>query len=161
MSDLSAVIRLSSTRELTSRGYCSFAYSNLLLVAGDTLMNIKITLRNGDTVTIPSRGESAESWLVNVRRSGQKYTPVGNTSYLTEDILNAVDEKPRKDCEACGENTRSQSSSSLCAVDFYSALSIKTHTSERTRLLVLSVRSMKSSAFTPGWSFASILSAFA
>jgi len=58
-------------------------------------VNIKVTLRNGDIVTIPSYGESAKSWLVNVKRSGQKYTLVGNTSYLTTDILEAVDEKPR------------------------------------------------------------------
>jgi len=46
-------------------------------------------------VTIPSRGETAESWLINVRRSGQKYILLNNTSFLTEDILDAVDEKPR------------------------------------------------------------------
>jgi len=53
-------------------------------------------MRNGDIITIPSSGETAESWLVNVRRSGQKHTLVGDTSFLTADILEAVDEKPRK-----------------------------------------------------------------
>jgi hypothetical protein len=60
-------------------------------------VNIKVSMRNGDTVTIPSsKGETAESWLINVRRSGDKHTLVGNVSYLTADILGAVDEKSRK-----------------------------------------------------------------
>ena len=58
-------------------------------------MNIKVTIRNSNPVTIPSRGETAESWLINTRRSGQRYTTVGNTTFLTEDILDAVDEEPR------------------------------------------------------------------
>jgi hypothetical protein len=59
-------------------------------------MNIRVSLRNGHSVTIPSRGETAESWLTNIRRSGDKYTVLGNTSYLTADIIGAVEEKPRK-----------------------------------------------------------------
>lgn len=58
-------------------------------------MNIKITIRNSNPVTIPSNGESAESWLRNTRRSGGKYTTLNNTTIRTEDILDAVDEKPR------------------------------------------------------------------
>jgi hypothetical protein len=36
-------------------------------------VNIKVTLRSGDIVTIPSHGESAKSWLNNVRRSGSTH----------------------------------------------------------------------------------------
>jgi hypothetical protein len=58
-------------------------------------MNIKVTLRNGDMLTIPSHGESAKSWLNNVRRSGEKYTTLNTTSVLTEDIVDAADERLR------------------------------------------------------------------
>ena len=58
-------------------------------------MNIKFTMRNDDTVTIPSNGKTAEDWLGNIRRSGEKYTVLGNTIYLAEDIVDAVDEKSR------------------------------------------------------------------
>ena len=58
-------------------------------------MNIKILIRDGGEVRIPSNGESAKSWLNNVRRSGDKTVLVGTESLRTEDIMDAVDGKPR------------------------------------------------------------------
>jgi hypothetical protein len=57
-------------------------------------MNIKVILRDGGEVRIPSNGEPAKSWLNNVRRSGEKTIPVGTTSFRVKDIMDAVDEKP-------------------------------------------------------------------
>jgi hypothetical protein len=57
-------------------------------------MNIKVILRDGDTVTIPSHGESAKSWLANVRRSLEKQVTLNTTAVLTADIVDAFDEKP-------------------------------------------------------------------
>jgi hypothetical protein len=58
-------------------------------------MNIKVILRDGGEVKIPSNGESAKSWLASVRRSGDRTIPVGTTSFRVKDIMDAVDERPR------------------------------------------------------------------
>jgi tellurite resistance protein len=59
-------------------------------------MPIKVTTRDGSSHKFtPPTGETAESWLTNVRRSGQKYEPIGNVAVLVADIDGAVDEKPR------------------------------------------------------------------
>ena len=59
-------------------------------------MQIKVTMRNGDVLTMPSlHGESARSWLNNARRSGNKITHVGNVAVMTAEILDAVDEVSR------------------------------------------------------------------
>ena len=58
---------------------------------------MKVILKDGTELKPPApRGESAASWLTNIRRSGDKNVLVGNTMYPVQDIKDAVDEKSRK-----------------------------------------------------------------
>ncbi len=59
-------------------------------------MLIKVTMRDGGVHKFTARtGETAESWLTNVRRSGQRYGVISNVSVPVADIVGAVDEKSR------------------------------------------------------------------
>ena len=58
-------------------------------------MNIKVMMRNGDEVRMQTHGEPAKSWLKNIRRCGDKIVAIGTAGFHVEDIMDAVDEKPR------------------------------------------------------------------
>jgi|HubBroStandDraft_5_1064220.scaffolds.fasta_scaffold1248841_1 hypothetical protein len=57
----------------------------------------KFTMRDGSVARDPARnGETAQNRLETARRHNEKTIVIGNTTFLVEDIIEAVDEKSRK-----------------------------------------------------------------
>ena len=61
------------------------------------MTHIKVTIRNKEPETIEEReGWTAEGWLAAMRSSDGKYLVLNAASYLKEDIIDAVEVKPRR-----------------------------------------------------------------